>query len=51
MIISGKAHPRNSAGKVIIKKIIALSKDPDLRHKIVFLEEYDMPILRFSTRR
>ncbi|MDR3256758.1 MAG: alpha-glucan family phosphorylase [Endomicrobium sp.] len=47
IIIAGKAHPQDNLGKAIIKDIISLSKDPDLRHKVVFLEEYDVNVAHY----
>ena len=42
IIFAGKAHPKDNDGKELIQKIIAFAKKPDLRHKIVFLEDYNM---------
>lgn len=47
LIIAGKAHPKDDEGKKIIQEIIALSKEPHLRKKIVFIENYDMNIARY----
>ncbi|OGV95478.1 MAG: alpha-glucan phosphorylase, partial [Melioribacter sp. RIFOXYB12_FULL_38_5] len=46
-IIAGKAHPKDDEGKKLIQEIVALSKDPMLRKKIVFLENYDMNVARY----
>ncbi|MDR3243944.1 MAG: alpha-glucan family phosphorylase [Elusimicrobiota bacterium] len=42
MIIAGKAHPQDSYGKKIIQDIVNLANDEELKHKIIFLEDYDM---------
>ncbi len=47
LIVAGKAHPKDDEGKKIIQEIIALSKEPHLRKKIVFIENYDMNIARY----
>ena len=47
LIIAGKAHPKDDEGKKLIQEIIAISKEPHLRKKIVFLENYDMNIARY----
>ena len=47
IIIAGKAHPQDNNGKELIKHIVALSKDPDMRHKVVFLEDYDMNVAHY----
>ena len=45
-IFSGKAHPRDNEGKSLIRDLINFSRKINLRHKIVFLEDYDMHIAR-----
>jgi starch phosphorylase len=45
-IFSGKAHPADDAGKRDIQKIIHLSKQSELRGRLVFLENYDVHIAR-----
>jgi starch phosphorylase len=47
LIIAGKAHPRDNYGKELIKTIIHLARDPDLRDRIVFLENYDIAVARY----
>ncbi|MBP7935727.1 MAG: alpha-glucan family phosphorylase [Phycisphaerae bacterium] len=46
LIIAGKAHPKDEAGKELIKRIVAMTKTPQLRNRLVFLEDYDMSITR-----
>jgi glycogen phosphorylase len=46
-IFAGKAHPHDTAGKEFIRRIINVARDPELRHSIVFLENYDMHIARY----
>jgi len=43
-IFSGKAHPNDSAGKDLIRKIIEISRKPEFLGKIIFVEDYDMYI-------
>ena len=47
LLFSGKAHPHDQPGKELIKTIVNYARHPDLRHKIVFLEDYDMTIARY----
>lgn len=47
IIFSGKAHPQDEEGKKLIKEINQLSKLPEFRRKIVFLENYDLNIARY----
>jgi len=46
IIFSGKAHPRDDAGKSFIQQIIHLSREPRLAGKIAFVEDYDMGVAR-----
>ncbi|ACV69453.1 alpha-glucan family phosphorylase [Desulfohalobium retbaense] len=46
LIFSGKAHPRDNEGKRLIQKIVELSQSEECRHRLVFLEDYDMEIAR-----
>jgi len=47
LIFAGKAHPRDDAGKELIRKITELSRDPVLGRNVVFLEDYDMAVARY----
>ena len=42
IIYAGKAHPKDTPGKDIIKKIIELSKKVSDKTKIVFLKDYNI---------
>lgn len=44
IIFAGKAHPRDDAGKELIRQIVALTREDRFRRRIVFLEDYDMAI-------
>ena len=46
LVFAGKAHPQDKGGKELIRSIIHATRDPDLRGKVVFLENYDMRIAR-----
>ncbi|MEO8666779.1 MAG: alpha-glucan family phosphorylase, partial [Ignavibacteria bacterium] len=45
-IFSGKAHPKDEGGKNLISEIISYTRDPDLKNKIVFLDNYDINVAR-----
>lgn len=47
IVISGKAHPLDTPGKEIIKDIITHAADERFRHRIVFLEDYDINVGRY----
>ncbi|HEX5243801.1 MAG TPA: alpha-glucan family phosphorylase, partial [Tepidisphaeraceae bacterium] len=46
-LFAGKAHPADNEGKDLIKQIIHFARDPMIRRKIVFLENYDMNVARY----
>jgi starch phosphorylase len=46
LIFSGKAHPRDDAGKELIRQITGLTRQPALGRHIVFIEDYDMGVAR-----
>ena len=46
IIFAGKAHPQDNEGKELIKKIIQFARHHDVRHRMVFLEDYSMHIAR-----
>ncbi len=45
-IFAGKAHPKDYEGKELIKRLIQFSKQSSVRHRIVFLEDYDIHLER-----
>ncbi len=47
IIFAGKAHPHDIPGKNLIKDIIHFAADPEIRSKIVFLENYDLEIAKY----
>jgi starch phosphorylase len=50
LIIAGKAHPADNAGKEMIRQIIHFTRDEKFRHKIVFLEDYDLTVARYMVQ-
>jgi glycogen phosphorylase len=46
LIFAGKAHPHDIPGKELIREIVNMARQPEFRHKVVFLENYDMNIAR-----
>jgi len=47
IIFAGKAHPRDTGGKEFIRQIIHHARDPLLRRRMVFLEDYDINLARY----
>lgn len=45
-IFAGKAHPRDNEGKELIKQLYNFASKPEVRDKIIFLEDYDMHLAR-----
>ncbi|MFP5320822.1 MAG: alpha-glucan family phosphorylase [Acidimicrobiia bacterium] len=45
-VFAGKAHPADDQGKEMIREIVAFSSDPEIRHRFVFLDDYDIAIAR-----
>jgi len=50
IIFAGKAHPRDTEGKEIIRQIVHFAAQYDVRRRIVFLEDYDINVARFLVR-
>jgi starch phosphorylase len=44
IVIAGKAHPADDGGKNLIRELFAFGQREDVRHRIVFLEDYDMRV-------
>jgi starch phosphorylase len=42
LVIAGKAHPADDGGKALIQEIVRFADDPEVRHRIVFLPNYDI---------
>jgi starch phosphorylase len=45
-VIAGKAHPADDGGKLLIQQMVRFTDDPRVRHRIVFLPDYDMALAR-----
>ena len=43
-VIAGKAHPADDGGKLMIQQMVRFADDPRVRHRIVFLPDYDMAL-------
>jgi glycogen phosphorylase len=44
IVIAGKAHPADDSGKLMIQQMVRFADDPKVRHRIVFLPDYDMAL-------
>jgi len=47
IIFAGKAHPADQEGKDFIRRIVHFARQPEFRHRIVFLEDYDIKVGRY----
>jgi starch phosphorylase len=45
-VYAGKAHPADEKGKDMIRRIVAFAADTDIRHRFVFIEDYDIAAAR-----
>src|SRR5207237_10611589 len=46
VVLAGKAHPADDLGKEMSRQIVAFSSEPDVRHRFVFLDDYDIAVAR-----
>jgi starch phosphorylase len=46
LVFAGKAHPADDIGKEMIREIVQFSHDPAVRHRIAFVEDYDIAVAR-----
>src|SRR5215469_7369761 len=46
IIVAGKAHPADDGGKRLIQELVRFADSPQVRHRIVFLPDYDMAMAR-----
>jgi starch phosphorylase len=44
IVIAGKAHPADDSGKQLIQQMVRFAEDPRVRHRILFLPDYDMAL-------
>lgn len=47
LMFAGKAHPRDDAGKGLIKEIVHFARDERVRDRVVFLEDHNMMVTRY----
>jgi starch phosphorylase len=45
-VFAGKAHPADDEGKEMIRQIVAYARDLGVRHRFVFLDDYDIAVAR-----
>ena len=47
LIIAGKSHPADDKGKSLIQQMVRFADDPQVRHRIVFLPNYDIAMAQY----
>jgi len=46
-VFAGKAHPADDLGKALIRDLIHFAADPAVRHRFVFVDDYDIALARY----
>lgn len=46
IVFAGKSHPADDIGKQMIRQIVQFSRDSAIRHRIAFIEDYDISVAR-----
>jgi len=50
IIFAGKAHPRDSEGKDLIRQIVHLGRKDEFRRTLLFLEDYSLEVARYMVQ-
>jgi starch phosphorylase len=46
LVFAGKSHPADDSGKELIRQVSAFAADPEIRHRFVFVDDYDIAVAR-----
>jgi len=44
LVVAGKAHPDDVEGKRLVQQFVTFASRPGVRHRVAFIEDYDMAI-------
>ncbi|GAA1230458.1 alpha-glucan family phosphorylase [Oryzihumus leptocrescens] len=47
LVIAGKSHPADETGKKLIQQMVRFADDHEVRHRIVFLPNYDIAMAQY----
>jgi len=47
LVIAGKSHPADETGKKLIQQLVRFADDPAVRHRLVFLPNYDIAMAQY----
>jgi starch phosphorylase len=50
IVLAGKAHPADDAGKEVLRRIAEIARSPEFAGRVVFLEGYDIALARLLVR-
>jgi phosphorylase/glycogen(starch) synthase len=50
ILVAGKAHPADGVGKDLIRRMVEAARTPELRGRIIYLENYNMALGRLMTQ-
>ena len=50
VVLAGKAHPADDAGKELLRRIAEVARSPEFAGRVVFLEGYDLALARVLVR-
>ena len=50
LIVAGKSHPQDHAGKALVQAWVQFSRRPEVRGRVAFLSDYDMLLARNLVR-
>jgi glycogen phosphorylase len=45
-VFAGKAHPQDQGAKLVLQKLIEWQRDPQVRTRVAFVEDYDQEVAR-----
>ena len=46
LVFAGKSHPADDTGKELIRQVSSFASDPEVRHRFVFVDDYDIAVAR-----
>ena len=46
LLFAGKAHPADNPGKEMIREVVQFARRADVRHRVAFIEDYDIGVAR-----
>ena len=46
LVFAGKAHPADHQGKELIQRVVQFARRPEVRHRMAFVEDYDIAVGR-----